>query len=78
MALEVKEYGDWRDDIEPHLLHLGNSRHASPMCPQHGWLGMRKKKISVWKCVECGYTVKIEEATYRKWRTRMNTNRLED
>jgi len=75
MGTDFKErtspYGDWRDDIEPHLLHLGNSQFASPMCPEHGWIGMRKKKISVWACNMCEYTVKINEPIYREWRNKM-------
>lgn len=72
MAKDTRLYGDWRDDIEPRLLHMGDSQFASPMCPDHGWLGMRKKKVSVWKCMNCDYTVKVDEVVYREWRERMS------
>jgi len=70
-------YGDWRDDLIALNIpiNMAESRYASPMCPKHGWLWMRKKKINVWQCVQCNCKIEIDEQEYRAWRKK-NCNNL--
>lgn len=73
----ILTYGDWRDDIVALgiPLHMAESKYASPMCPKHGWIRMRKKKINIWQCDDCGFKVILDETSYRIWR-KTNANNL--
>jgi hypothetical protein len=70
-------YGDWRDEVialgVP--LNMPESKYASPMCPKHGWITMRKKKINVWQCDICKCKIELDEQIYREWRKK-NANNL--
>jgi len=62
----VKQFGDWRDDVLAMgiSLHLVHSTCAEPVCPQHGWLWIRKK-VSYWKCTHVDD--EVEKEIKRKW-----------
>jgi hypothetical protein len=70
-------YGDWRDDIIALgiPLHMPDSKYASPECPTHGWISMRKKKINIWKCDRCKCEIILDEKTYRDWRNKNANNK---
>jgi len=73
MTEEIIKYEDWRDDAIIFGVHLTleNSRFASPVCPYHGSLSIRKKKINIWKCNKCDFKYKVDEQYYRKWLRKM-------
>jgi len=70
-------YGDWRDEVIALNipLNMPDSKYASPMCPKHGWLTMRKKKINIWECSQCHCRIELDEQIYRAWRKK-NCNNL--
>lgn len=72
MSKGEMKYGDWRDKLiaEGIPLSLEDSSYAAPMCPRHGWITMRKKKINVWKCSACDFEVSLDEQEYRAWRAK--------
>jgi hypothetical protein len=41
-----------------------------PLCPIHGFIGMRKKTKRKWVCKYCNYTVEYDEITFKRWQNK--------
>lgn len=69
----TEKYGDWRDDALnlKMSLHHEDSRFALPVCPEHGFITIRKKKVHIWKCNKCDFEFEVDEEHYRNWRKKM-------